>query len=600
MARHACDGIPLVVAAVLFVAVLLLVAVPQLDLTGDEPHYLILTHSLLTDGDLDLANNYSEQDYAAWYRYGKLDPHAFDYRGNGRNYSIHGIGLPLLMLPSYAALRADPLLAARLTMVPVAALLSLEVFLLALDVFRRRRLAWLAWGIATLTTPMLFYSSQVYPEVPAALLLTLGMRQLLRLPARGAMWRLGIIVALLPWFHVRYAAFSVALFAVALGRVAPWHAGLKRTIPLLATVIIGSAAFLILYTTWYGSPLPSAQYETYTRGVVTMRSLLQGAADLFWEREYGLLPLAPVFLLAVSGVVLACLHASTILIEGIAIIAIYLAMTVWAGVAFTVGPGFSLPGRLLVPVIAPLALLVTAWAAGHRVAEMIVGLGLVASLLLALMALRDPLPVYPNDGLVTTPILWRLQWAFPSLAYQPRHSYRATEGGHLTGHTEPDPADPALSVAAGVPGLDDESYLVCGLTGPLLPGAARLEVELMAEGAPADAVVARLAVFANGTSRTLAWRELYGRDLPGGKYTWETVDLPVDGPLVAEAKVYYTGAAALRVRAVQLTQTRIWPSYTGYAIPAALTLAAAVLGIMAAWRQPQPPRAVISIDSARR
>jgi hypothetical protein len=36
-------------------------------LTGDEPHYLVVTHSLLSDRDLDLANNYQERDFTNFY-----------------------------------------------------------------------------------------------------------------------------------------------------------------------------------------------------------------------------------------------------------------------------------------------------------------------------------------------------------------------------------------------------------------------------------------------------------------------------------------------------------------------------------------------------
>ena len=32
----------------------------RISLTGDEPHYLMVTASVLRDGDLDLANNYAE------------------------------------------------------------------------------------------------------------------------------------------------------------------------------------------------------------------------------------------------------------------------------------------------------------------------------------------------------------------------------------------------------------------------------------------------------------------------------------------------------------------------------------------------------------
>ena len=33
---------------------------------GDEPHYLLMTHSLLRDGDLELSNNYERHDFEAY------------------------------------------------------------------------------------------------------------------------------------------------------------------------------------------------------------------------------------------------------------------------------------------------------------------------------------------------------------------------------------------------------------------------------------------------------------------------------------------------------------------------------------------------------
>ncbi len=35
--------------------------------TGDEPHYLLTTHSILKDKDIDLKNNYDNKDYLRFY-----------------------------------------------------------------------------------------------------------------------------------------------------------------------------------------------------------------------------------------------------------------------------------------------------------------------------------------------------------------------------------------------------------------------------------------------------------------------------------------------------------------------------------------------------
>jgi hypothetical protein len=68
---------------------------------GDEPHYLIITQSLLTDGDLRIENNHARRDYLSYVQ-ADLKP---DYLRRGRDgaiYSIHPPGLAVLVLPAFA------------------------------------------------------------------------------------------------------------------------------------------------------------------------------------------------------------------------------------------------------------------------------------------------------------------------------------------------------------------------------------------------------------------------------------------------------------------------------------------------------------------
>ncbi|MDH7511355.1 MAG: hypothetical protein QHH14_00205 [Clostridiales bacterium] len=69
---------------------------------GDEPHYLLITHSLLQDKDFDLANNYAEQDYSRYMKYeGKMKPHAVWGAKPGSLYSGHSPGVSVLLRPQY-------------------------------------------------------------------------------------------------------------------------------------------------------------------------------------------------------------------------------------------------------------------------------------------------------------------------------------------------------------------------------------------------------------------------------------------------------------------------------------------------------------------
>ena len=68
---------------------------------GDEPHYLVITQSLLYDGDLKIEDNHRRGDYRSYFA-GSLPP---DFRVRGRDgqiYSIHAPGVSALVLPAFA------------------------------------------------------------------------------------------------------------------------------------------------------------------------------------------------------------------------------------------------------------------------------------------------------------------------------------------------------------------------------------------------------------------------------------------------------------------------------------------------------------------
>src|SRR6266851_3558252 len=73
---------------------------PQLP-AGDEPHYLVIAESLLTDHDLRVENNYQRGDYHAYFP-ADLRPDFLRRGTDGEIYSIHAPGLPLLVAPVFA------------------------------------------------------------------------------------------------------------------------------------------------------------------------------------------------------------------------------------------------------------------------------------------------------------------------------------------------------------------------------------------------------------------------------------------------------------------------------------------------------------------
>ena len=70
----------------------------HLYITGDEPHYLIMTQSIADDGDFNIDNNYRLELHKEFYN-ASIDRHYINIYG--KNYALHQFGLPLIMAPAY-------------------------------------------------------------------------------------------------------------------------------------------------------------------------------------------------------------------------------------------------------------------------------------------------------------------------------------------------------------------------------------------------------------------------------------------------------------------------------------------------------------------
>jgi hypothetical protein len=67
--------------------------------SGDEPHYLVIAQSLWRDGDLKIENNHERGDYREYYT-SDLEPHYLTRGTDGEIYSIHPIGIAVILAPS--------------------------------------------------------------------------------------------------------------------------------------------------------------------------------------------------------------------------------------------------------------------------------------------------------------------------------------------------------------------------------------------------------------------------------------------------------------------------------------------------------------------
>lgn len=339
---------------------------------GDEPHYLVIAQSLWRDGDLAIENNHRRGDYREYYPQ-DLEPHYLTRGVDGVIYSIHPVGLPVLLAPVYAA-GGYPLTVVLL--LGLAGMAAAWMWRWTARCLQDPQAA--AFGVAAVvgSAPFLLNSFAVYPEIAAALAAVLAFTTALSL-GRGATPQLacvaGVAVATLPWLSTKYAPMSAALVAVACARVfvawPPFSLRFTRQATLagagvLVPYVLSVAAWFLFFHRYWGMPLPQAPYGALVQ--TDLKNMIFGVPGLLFDQEYGLLPYAPVYALAATGLAMmwragseARRHALEVAVVGAALLATVGAFRIWWG-------GSASPGR---PLASGLLLLVLPIASAFRAAE---------------------------------------------------------------------------------------------------------------------------------------------------------------------------------------------------------------------------------------
>jgi len=313
---------------------------------GDEPHYLMVADSLLHDRDLSLEADYAARRYAGFHD-APLAPH---YRVRGRGgeiYSLHAVGLSILILPAYALAGYA---GASLFLALLAALLARELRESIRGLSGRESLAdGVGWALA-LSPPLLHYAGLVFTEVPAALAVAFALRRS-REPrlGTGATLAVGLAASALPWLNVRYAPVAALLLLHALWR----H---RRAWPgLLGPALVSAVGILLYHHLLYGFLDPRRVYGR--RPEMSLATLGEGLPGLLLDQEFGVFIYAPVLALAVPGLVLLFRRDRRLALTSVALMVV---VVLTAGTWHMWRGGFNPPGRFLVPLVPVVALAVAA------------------------------------------------------------------------------------------------------------------------------------------------------------------------------------------------------------------------------------------------
>jgi hypothetical protein len=275
--------------------------------SGDEPHYLVVSESLLRDGDVDVKNDYLARRYLSYYS-GHLDPHvntSIFTRASPHWYPMHGVGLSALLVPAFWV---DGAQGATVAMVLVALIVLVLTFLWVRRFTGGTWLAVLATGALGVSPFFLGLEGRIFPDLPTAALL-LGCLLLLELPVRRSrhLVLLGLLVGVSPWFHFKNAIAFGTIGAVAFIQVTRSSEGGRERVRQLLALTVPVVGFGIAYEltirAWYGSWLPTRMVQPGNS--VFALSEGRGLAAVSFDSARGLLTNNPALLLILAGVPIA-------------------------------------------------------------------------------------------------------------------------------------------------------------------------------------------------------------------------------------------------------------------------------------------------------
>jgi hypothetical protein len=396
-------------------------------LTADEPQYVLSAISLAEDRDLDISDELRDERWRAFHSPARL-PVQTKVLDGGRQVSPHDPLLPLLLAVPVAL---GGWMGAKAALALMAGALAA---LVAWTAWRRFRVPFgLAVGgtaLFAMSPPLAMYATQVYPELPAALVVA-GCVAVLTAPrppnGRTTAALVALVVAL-PWLSVKYAPVALTIAAVAAWQL--WRAQRRDLLVAAgAAHVVAGAAYAAFHWALYGGPTPYAAGDHFVGGEATVMGTDVNVAGrarrligLLVDRDFGLVPWQPAYLLLVPAVAAAVAHprrfrqlpgvSHRLLPESVAGLALLVGWLTATFLALTM-QGWWWPGRQVVVVLPCAVLLVLALAARHRaaaVALVVLGAaGVVEFLWLMVEGLRHRLTLVVDFTTTTDPLYraWR-------------------------------------------------------------------------------------------------------------------------------------------------------------------------------------------------
>jgi hypothetical protein len=276
-------------------------------ITGDEPHYLVITDSLVRDHDLYVLNNYSADTPVHRAFKSNLGapehvvPHIY------KQFSNHYPGLSFLLVLPY---RIAGVVGAKIFMALLAGLWPLLIYRLLFQVTGSENWSVLTALCLSIGLPFLPAANQIYPDLLCGTIVFWGATKIFEVvnekdeqPASRikSVW-MGVVIGFLPWLHSRFMlpaaimAGAYLYFVMRISRPSLMRA-LKYFVPPLG-VIVG--LLWIHNGKVFGS---IAGYYNQSLVHFSLRTATMIFIGLHWDQNQGIFFQQPLFLLGLMGLV---------------------------------------------------------------------------------------------------------------------------------------------------------------------------------------------------------------------------------------------------------------------------------------------------------
>jgi hypothetical protein len=376
--------------------------------SGDEPHYLMITQSLAADHDLDLANNYANDD-GRLFGHAHLDagPHVARNR-QGEVESVHGVGLPILIVPAYAGGRAlaaalPTRLLARFRMdrglfaysivslcliVLTACAMATMALSLASSVGALRSGAWIT--AAAISPPIVSHSFLVFPEV-IALSVTCFVVSFAAMGRsdreHGLFLVLAATLGCLPSVHRKFLFYVWGLLFLMVWLRRDVVQTLSARERLLAGALFLLPQIALLASSWatWGTFAGPQMVDGVPLSLSTMK---EGLAGLWLDRQSGLLAYAPLYWLVPAAWIITWRRTWPYLIPAMLLYLPMASFLEWWG-------GFAPAARYLVPIV-PLCLVPMLYAFRVRAVRYAAAALLVPQLAIDVVVWQHPRALWPG------------------------------------------------------------------------------------------------------------------------------------------------------------------------------------------------------------